>query len=222
MLTLEIYNINGLKCSYIFHPRGENLELIFQIFLTGSLVGIMYYEIQTCNLEFKVLKKLRFLLAYVSPIMFVFGLRSGNEFYINKIYYCYISYGIYWAIYIFILLLDGSSCFNEIINLSIFKKFGKYSFGIYLFHKEGFYFVNYLIQEKLIHKIGLVILFNELFTSFIFGIIFYFLVENPLMKLSNYLIEKIFASKHEKKITSFIITLFIVLILFFFFRKHFN
>ena len=128
----EVYNINGLKCTKITHQEGENLQRVFQIFLTGSLVGVIYYEIQNCSLEFKIFNKLKFLLAYINPIMFILELRSGIKSY-NPDDNCYIMFGIYWAFYILFLLLGDRSCFNEIINLSIFKKFGKYSFGIYLF-----------------------------------------------------------------------------------------
>ena len=222
MYLIEVYNVYDLKCIQIRHPQGENLQLVFQIFLTGSLVGVIYYEIQNFSFEFKILKKLRFLLAYISPIIFIFGLRSGSLFYSKKEYYCYITYGIYWAIYILVLLLDVRSCFNDIINLSIFKKFGKYSFGIYLLHHEGFWIINYLIRQKLIRRVDLVILFDEFFISFILGIVFYFCIENPLMKCANLLIKNIFHSNYVKIITQFILTTYIILIFFFMFRIYLN
>ena len=100
----EVYNINGLKCTKITHQEGENLQRVFQIFLTGSLVGVIYYEIQNCSLEFKIFNKLKFLLAYINPIMFILELRSGIKSY-NPDDNCYIMFGIYWAFYILFLLL---------------------------------------------------------------------------------------------------------------------
>jgi peptidoglycan/LPS O-acetylase OafA/YrhL len=218
---IEIFNIYGLECVKIGHPHGENLELIFQIFLAGSLVGILFYEIQNCKIKLKFLNKFRFLISYINPISFIYGLKLSNAFYRPKIF-CYISYGVYWSIYILILLLDVQTCFTEVINLSIFKKFGKYSFGVYLLHVQGFRLVHYLIEEKFIRRLDFMILFLEIFISFIFGMFFYYFIENPLMKCANILCKKVFNSNNVKIITYVILSVYVALIFFFMLRKYFN
>ncbi len=216
---IEIFNIFGLACVEIKHPKGENLEMIFQIFLTGSLIGITFYEIENCKIEFKLLNRLKFLISYINPICLIYGLRLSSRFYRPNIY-CYFSYGVYWSIYILILLFDGQSSFTEIINLSIFKKFGKYSFGVYLLHLQGFGLIQYLIDEKLIRKLDFMVLVLELCISYSFGILFYYLLENPLMKLANSLCEKIFASNYVRIVTYLILSVYLYLIFFFMLRKY--
>ena len=162
--------------------------------------------------------------------MFLYGIKISSSFFIGNYYFCDFKYGIYWSVFMFFLLLEERSHFTEIINLSIFKKFGKYSFGIYLFHYEGFRIVNIIKKNNFMNKSNIEIIIIELFFAFIFGMIFFHFVENPSMKFGNYLIKKLNRLEDDnltkkrswqKIILNFLLFLYFFLIFFFIFR-HFN
>ena len=191
IFSIEAFNIFGLKCWVIPWPRGQNLQYVFPLFFNGSLLGLIYYKLQNTSYEFMRLKRLKFLLSFISPIIFLYGLKISSRFFFKNPL-CDFKYSVYWAFVIFALLLEERDSFTEIINLPIFKIFGKYSFGVYLLHYEGFQIVQYLKNNNIMNQSFMEIIVLELFISLLYGILFYYLIENPSMIFGNYLIKTIY------------------------------
>ena len=84
MFWVEVFDIYGLKCWVIPWPRGENLLYVFQLFFNGSLLGLIYYKINNSTYEFNQLKKLRFLLSYLTFFYFLFGLKLASKFFFKS------------------------------------------------------------------------------------------------------------------------------------------
>jgi peptidoglycan/LPS O-acetylase OafA/YrhL len=232
MFCVEVFDIYGLKCWVIPWPRGQNLLYVFELFLNGSLLGLIYYKIINSTYEFNRLKKLKFLLSYFTFIYFIYGIKLASKFFSKKSL-CDFKFSIYWSFLIFLLLFEEQDCFTEILNLKILKKFGKYSFGIYLLHYDGFPIIEYLRKNGIMNKSFLEIIIIELMVSFSFGFLFFHCVEHPSMNFGNYLIKKLYNSnnenldpqiKHVKKfnaihiISNILFCSYFILIIFFIFR----
>ena len=63
-----------------------------------------------------------------------------------------------------------------------FKKFGQFSFGVYLLHYEMFNVV-YWFENTVVLKYPIMIIILELIISFTAGMIFFYLIENPMMNI---------------------------------------
>ena len=236
IFSIETLNIFGLKCWYIQWPRGQNLLYVFPLFFNGSLLGLIYYQLQNTSYEFIQLKKLKFLLSFISPIIFLYGLKVSSSFFFKEPL-CNFKYSVYWGFVILVLLLEERDCFTEIINLPIFKIFGKYSFGVYLLHYDGFRIVEYIKKNNIMNQSFMEIIILELFISLLYGILFYYLIENPSMIFGNYLIKRIYYQRNnqilesedaqkketylESIITNFLIFFYFSLITFFIVRSLF-
>ncbi len=57
IFLFQNYNLFGLKCKRLFDPERESLFHTFQIFLNGSLIGVIYYKIEKCSYNFKTIKR---------------------------------------------------------------------------------------------------------------------------------------------------------------------
>jgi peptidoglycan/LPS O-acetylase OafA/YrhL len=191
MLATQKFNLFGLKCAYLDHVNRESLFNSFQIFLTGSLLGVIFYKLQNSNYNASFLTIFRFLLGYISLIMFIYGLKQCSGFFMGGKFYCSLVYAIYWSLFIFIILNHDRSLVLDFLNFSFFKKCGLYSFGIYLLHMESFAAVSYLRNNKFVSQSALEIVILDIFICYIYGIVFYYVIENPAMNIGNYLIKKI-------------------------------
>jgi peptidoglycan/LPS O-acetylase OafA/YrhL len=191
MLATQKFNLFGLKCAYLDHVNRESLFNSFQIFLTGSLLGVIFYKLQNSNYNASFLTIFRFLLGYISLIMFIYGLKQCSGFFMGGKFYCSLVYAIYWTLFIFIILNHDRSLVLDFLNFSFFKKCGLYSFGIYLLHMESFAAVSYLRNNKFVSQSALEIVILDIFICYIYGIVFYYVIENPAMNIGNYLIKKI-------------------------------
>ena len=234
MFLVEIFNILGLKCIDIPFPKGQNLFYVFQIFLNGSLLSLIYYKLQNNSSEFSFVKKVNHLLSYFTFIIFLYGLKLSSTFFIRNKPFCHLKYSIYWSLFILHILFTESSHFKDLINFQLLKKFGKYSFGIYLFHYEGFRVVNFFKINNFINKSNIEIIIVELFVSYFYGMIFFYLIENPSINIGNNLIKMIYATSDNSIqdsinktspsiskiviLTNILIIFYIFLVLFFIFQ----
>ena len=195
ILCFQYYNIFGLKCKRLFDPERESLFHTFQIFLNGSLIGVIYYQIEKCTHSFKFLNRFRFLLVLFTSFMYIYGLKLNSKNFHNKtstnfFLNCQYNASLYWSIFIFLLLfINQESILSDIFNSKLLKKFGLYSFAIYLLHFESFGIVAILSKKNIIGKTSIEYITTELFGVYVFGAIFYRLIENPAMNLGNYFIK---------------------------------
>ena len=233
MLIVEIFNLFGLKCIDIPFPKGQNLFYVFQIFLNGSLLSLVYNELHNNSREFSFVKKFNHLSNYFTFAIFFYGLKLSSKFFSRNSSLCHFKYSIYWSFFILNLIFAESNHFTDFINLPILKNFGKYSFGIYLYHYEGFRVINFLKFNNYISNSNIEIIIIELFVSYLYGMIFFYLIEQSSMNFGNYLIKKIYYSNSSALIqdsiisesssknvilTNFLIIIYIFLILFFIFH----
>jgi peptidoglycan/LPS O-acetylase OafA/YrhL len=186
------------------------MPFIFFIFLCGSLLGVTYQKIQ--NIKSPNFKFLNFifenLISYTLVAMAIYGGKHHSNYYFQNNYefttYFQFRYGIYWTIFIFLLLIEKESRFSEIINLPILKKCVQYSFGIYLMHHDAIVAVKYLNSKNLMNKMGLEIIVLALFLSYGVGLCFYHLIEVPSMNMGNCVIKKISNINFFKKVSKIV------------------
>ena len=194
MACTQWFDIYGQKCVYIEFNR-ERLSLSFQIFLIGSLIGLIYCKIQQINYEFRYLQRFRVCITYACIIMLLNGVRQSTYYYEKYKYSCQFTYGFYWSIFIFLMLFAEKSNFTEFINYRVFKSYGKYSFGIYLLHHDAFMIARLLYKDMS----GLEFIFLTLCFSYLIGMLFFHIVEVPSMNLGNHLIRKLTEIEYFKR-----------------------
>ena len=231
---IEHNNWINLKCVHIPWPNGISLRYSIRIFLNGSVLALIFYKYkQFKNKKIVTSRSLEFLVTIALTIMFIYGLMLTTASYMGQdiVYFCHYKYSIYWACFIILLLLHPKSLFSFIINLLIFKNFGKFSFGIYLLHFEALNVI-YLIENTKIMEYRPVVMIIQLFSAFLFGKIFFYLIENPLMNLGNLIIRHLPEQSNDnihvfQKNSNFLIkhlstiSIFIFLFLFYFFSCNY-
>ena len=128
--------------------------------------------------------------------MYIYGLKicylsvyfpsnTTNSFFIGQY-----NASLYWSVFIFLLLfINQESILADIFNTKFLKTFGLYSFGMYLLHFESYVIVAYLSKKDIIGKTTINFITIEFFAIYIFGAIFFRLIENPSMNLGNKLIK---------------------------------
>jgi hypothetical protein len=57
---IKKYNLLGMQCKALTTPGGESIVLAFLIFLNGSLIYVIYYQIEKCSNGFQFLNRYRF------------------------------------------------------------------------------------------------------------------------------------------------------------------
>ena len=229
---IEKNNWLDLQCVHIPWPDGISLKYSVRIFLNGSMLGFISYKYDHLpNYKYSLTRKFSIILSPIQTVIFIYGLMLTTSSYMGQdiVNFCHYKYSVYWACFIILLLLHQKSLFSFIINLFIFKRFGKYSFGIYLFHFEALNVI-YSIEKTKIMEYRPVIMIIELFSAFLFGMIFFYLIENPLMNLGNLIIRylpeqsngNIFQNKSKNSIKHFSsIAIFTFLFLFYFFALNY-
>lgn len=162
-------------------------------FLLGSILGIIYYEYEN-SARLKNAVKLRFVKDFICIFTFCWTLLAIRYFtpYYNKNFeLSYLKLSLTPAIHCFILLiliLIGSP--NRFSNLlsenRVLVNWGKYSFGIYLFHPFCFRLVPLGLRPN--SAIELMII--NLSIMFIIGRLFFIIIENQVLKLIDVLCKK--------------------------------
>ena len=203
---IDQYNLFDLN-SYFFRflvGKEYSMPFIFFIFLFGSLLGILFHKLQKINSsEFRILDFLHYFVSFILFGMVLYGAKHNSNYYFRNNYQFttqyQFRYSIYWTIFILFLLLEKKSKFSEVMNLTILKKCGEYSFGIYLMHHDALAGVKYLNQKNFMNKTGLEIITLALILSYFCGMCFYHFIEVPSMNVGNYVIDKISSSKCFKR-----------------------
>ena len=163
------------------------------IFIYGSLIAVAYYNLENCFDKLKNLSTFKYVIDILSIFYFFYGFKlSSTTVFSNGQGFCGNTYGIYWNFFVpLLLLLQKDSIFGYFINSPIFRICGKYSFGMYLLHMEGLALarairsVNFLSQSLLEAYLLVIII------AFFYGMIFYYLIERPLMNFGNILIRSV-------------------------------
>ena len=116
--------------------------------------------------------------------MYLMGLRFTSHIfgYLKSLNF----YGNYWSILMLLMLVAHQNFFTNAFENSFLKLCGKFSFGIYLLHPMVIsFFIQINLKASL--KSQFELLASAVACSIILGYTFFKLIENPLMKLANYL-----------------------------------
>lgn len=186
LFLIQYYNLfnisrNFFETPWLLHKR-------FSVFFSGSILAVIVFEIkQRKLLDYFIFNNSYFqiVIGLISLIVFVrlikrcspvynFNLDGLDGAIYSTLYHCAV---------LFFLAIGGSNFFSNIFNSSLLKYSGKYSFGIYLSHMEGLkYSVRFFEKYS---KIKLEIVINSCIACYFIGIIFYYLIEEPCIKLAN-------------------------------------
>jgi peptidoglycan/LPS O-acetylase OafA/YrhL len=186
LFLIQYYNLfnisrNFFETPWLLHKR-------FSIFFSGSILAVIVFEIkQRKLLDYFIFNNSYFqiVIGLISLIVFVklikrcspvynFNLDGLDGAIYSTFYHCAV---------LFFLTIGGSNFFSNIFNSSLLKYSGKYSFGIYLSHMEGLKY-SYRFFEKY-SNIKLEIVINSCIACYFIGIIFFYLIEDPCIKLAN-------------------------------------
>ncbi|CAF0866565.1 unnamed protein product [Brachionus calyciflorus] len=183
----------------LYTPADVNVQISnklyprFPIFYAGSIVALLYFKYESLNNEYiSYLNKSKLAKMIIALFSFYYAayaalrispyLRAGMDLYGDSIHP-----GVKFANLLFLMLIGAPNCFTKIFGSNYaLEMYGKYSFGVYLWHPSCIYIVvNLGIKTR---GLGVWYYLPLLIT---FGVLFYYLIENPLMKLGNVLISKI-------------------------------
>lgn len=177
----------------VYLPTANKLYPRFPVFFSGSLVAYLYfnYEKHSNDMLRKImlLKPVKFILTLIPFFMALYAgkyysvyLTPGTDMYKDSIHP-----GVEFSILLFIMLISAPSNFTRIFGDSfVLKMYGKYSFGVYLFHPTCILVKNFFESKQQCEFVPVILL-----TSLLAGYLFYFLIENPAMKLGNHFIKKL-------------------------------
>ncbi|CAF1095127.1 unnamed protein product [Brachionus calyciflorus] len=165
----------------------------FSVFYSGSVVALLYFKYEEWTSEWKNVFKhkiMRLILCMVSYLMTWYGITHFSPYYkadINLIKDANHP-GIKFSILLFFMLIGAPNDFTRVFGQNfLLKKIGKFSFGVYLWHPMAITLIlrNYRFERR-ISALACVLMLTQLS-----AVLFYFLVENPMMKLGNILIQKV-------------------------------
>ncbi len=196
ILAIEFLNPFGRTNDALDFPYQHLLHPSMPIFLKGSLVALVYYNVkkQHTNLaELIASSMIQKVISLATFVAHIYQFRYCSHLWNRAIdirqnpMHAYIA-----SYYLFVVLLSmvfgAPNYFTNIYNNSVLRSFGKYSFGIYLLQYivlkplsvYRFYFETY---------IGPLIL--SLVMCYMSGLIWFYLVENVLMNTANSLCVKL-------------------------------
>ena len=182
-----LVSINKFKLFNI----GEDSEISqfnrhLPIFMSGSILALVYSNLIDSN-DTNWIEKLNQSKLYSYSIgvlciyLFWYLCRAHSWYRLVKNDGYLFTAGI--TIFMFLLLISPSNFMAKYLSKeSIFKLYGKYSYGTYLFHYEVVIYLESLNSIKTDKVIYLFI------SSLFLGILFYYIVENNLIKMANYII----------------------------------
>jgi peptidoglycan/LPS O-acetylase OafA/YrhL len=99
--------------------------------------------------------------------------------------------GLYTAFFLFLMLINWPNILSNVFSKNyLLKLAGKYSFGIYLLHPMCL-LTNRYIRPSAYNFVPIEKVFIIYCLSITCGYIFYYLIENPSMKVGNYVVKKL-------------------------------
>jgi len=181
LFLIQYYNVFNMSRNFFETPW--MLHKRFSIFFSGSILAVVVFEIKQRKLDYFLIFKNSYFQIIIGLILSVRLIKRCSSVYNLKL--DGLDSSVYTTLYHCALLLaiGGSNFFSNIFNSSLLKYSGKYSFGIYLSHMEGLkYSVRFFEKYS---NIKLEIIINSCIACYFIGIIFYYLIEEPCIKLAN-------------------------------------
>jgi peptidoglycan/LPS O-acetylase OafA/YrhL len=192
--------------------KGDFRAPTFSTFLCGSLLAFTFLSYENEISQTKICQKIisskifQFLLNLLTMSMIIYSFRSeylrdnaGGD--VRYLYWY--KGGLFWAFTIFLLLLSSNeySFGRMFFNIKLMKKFGIYSYGIYLLHPAAIRLAERIKSEyKLINfKNSYEFFALTAFLSFSIGFLFYFLIEKNMIRIATYICKNSFLKASRQK-----------------------
>lgn len=171
----------------------HNLWPIITMFLSGSLMAVIFYELEKNDLLSSLKGNLtQNIISAITLFLFFFGFKIFSEFWNKDNLEVFeksklILSSVYWSFFVFLMLIGSPNYLTIFFGQTNFlTKCGKYSFGMYLFHPMVMQFFKEFKFES-----GLERLISVFIVSFCVGYLFFVLVEDRLIKFANLLCKSI-------------------------------
>jgi peptidoglycan/LPS O-acetylase OafA/YrhL len=177
-----------------FSP-GDNqhaVHIILPIFLKGTILGIFYYYTQKdANIRQQMESKTgRIVLSIIYVIFTVYQYKECTYRWNHSLLRMNVFYIASNIMFVstFALLAIAPNFFTNMFNNEFLVTYGKYGYGVYLFHIGV---LRVLLKYKYLFKTSLEPLILSLVFSHFTGVVWYHIVENPLMNIGNILAKKL-------------------------------
>ena len=183
-MCIDYGNLFYLSQNDLLLSNGYKFLARFTIFFKGSLLAILYLKCEKhpMILKYNKMPVCNALIGFVMFILYYMGLRCSSPFLIYPMVISENAYPYCWTVFMFLMLLFAPNRFTQVFTTGILTHFGKYSYGVYLMHT---YAIVLISERKSITNSYLEKMFFMLILSYIFGKIFYYLIDLPLIKLAN-------------------------------------
>ena len=157
---------------------------------------ILYIKIEQQHQLLEYLNDFRlfnYSVCILNYLMFIDGHRFGivhSHLIKLKIFSNLEAWGIFWSLFLFLMLIGDKNHFTKCLNQSkLLKSFGDYSYGVYLINITALY----INREKVFGPSFNGILFITVFCYW-FAFLFHHLVEKNMIRLANLIISKLESS----------------------------
>ena len=182
---------SGKLVNFDIKYNGNLFLTRFTVFYWGSILATNYYYFKHSSL-FKSTQNIhfRFIFGLISMILYIYGMILWSPLYNPSLKYSTYSLytfkaSLYWSIVMISMILGSPNFFTDLFNYSFVKYAGQFSFGIYLLHPMCIYYAEN-ICTKYKCKATFEYVIYSFILSYLAGFIFFYFVENLLMKLSKY------------------------------------
>ncbi len=188
---IEYFNLFMQTTKDFELPEGHVFTTRFTVFFLGSILALIYDDIYKKEKLILFLNRFKFIIGILSSLMYIKILKYGSGSYNHHLneYECFFKAGFHLFIIYLLMLIGDSNFFTNIFKNSFLKLAGKFSFGIYLFHPMCLVEVNRYFSGYFVYKSEKLVF--AFFVSFLTGALFFYLIEQPLIKLAKKLCLKL-------------------------------
>jgi peptidoglycan/LPS O-acetylase OafA/YrhL len=188
---IEYFNLFMQTTKDFELPEGHVFTTRFTVFFLGSILALIYDDIYKKEKLIQFLNRFKFIIGILSSLMYIKILKYGSGSYNHHLneYECFFKAGFHLFIIYLLMLIGDCNFFTNIFKNSFLKLAGKFSFGIYLFHPMCLIEVNRYFSGYFVYKSEKLVF--AFFVSFLTGALFFYLIEQPLIKLAKKLCLKL-------------------------------
>ena len=202
LIFLSIFNMK-FDVLYYF-PSSKNLfnkdatkarGPLFFAFLNGSLMAFVYlfvFKIWPHLFNYITSSRLiQYSLNIITSFLFIYAFRIMPKKFME---HYIIQYSYFWSITLFLLLIstDEYSFVRQFLNNNFMRKWGKYSFGVYLFHPTSFKLYDMIVPNAFFQlKNCYEQFFLICLITYAIAFMFYTLIESNMTKLAVYFCKKV-------------------------------
>jgi peptidoglycan/LPS O-acetylase OafA/YrhL len=200
ILIQELFNPFKLKKNdYLFWDKNYAFVTRIPVFLTGSLFAILYINLKQINFTIRESSYFKNFVAYGTLFLFFLQFRIFSDCWSHRLSFYRYNFpsGLFQTVFLaFLLILNDKNFMYDFFNSRYLTLCGKYSFGIYLVHPA---FIKPIGISILKFRFIYQAIFYVLISSFIFGMVWFYVCENVLINFANYLCKKLENSNYFRE-----------------------